>query len=289
MRQETGRYEDTYLRPRRFSFGKNWQSYLKKLDAERVEKARNSLRRLACVRGKNFLDIGCGSGIFSLVAFLEGARRVVSVDVDKHSLACARQLRRRAGNPLSWSVRHGSILDEKFVQILGEHDVVYSWGVLHHTGDMRLAFAHVGRLVKKGGLLCISIYNNNEKYRLEGSSLLWGRLKRWYNHRGALGKGLIYYPYICYLFAGLLLHGRNPVRYVKEFPKKRGMDFFSDVRDWLGGYPYEYASVAEVKGYFVRRGFRLERVNPARSLGCNEFVFRKRRSRDRQKRSAEGD
>jgi 2-polyprenyl-6-hydroxyphenyl methylase/3-demethylubiquinone-9 3-methyltransferase len=153
------------------------------------------------------------------------------------------------------------------------YDIIYSWGVLHHTGEMYHAFENIAMLVKPGGKLVIAIYNKNTTHIFEGTSRMWARVKRCYNSVGKTGKSIIYSLYLGYFFLGLLVTGKNPKRYIAEFPKKRGMDFYADIRDWLGGYPYEYASVEEVTEHFKQRGFRLALVKPARSLGCNEFVF----------------
>lgn len=267
-------YEQHYKKKRAFSFGKNWKTYLATVTEEKIAEAQKSLRELLGLEDlhdKSFLDVGCGSGLFSLAAWRLGAE-VVSVDVDKDSVGCANILRK---NKKRWALQQGSILDRAFVKKIGKHDVVYSWGVLHHTGNMHAAFDNAAVLVKENGLLCIAIYNKNTNYIFEGTSRLWQSLKKYYNHTPKFIKKIMFYFYTSYLWLGLLVHGKNPVAYVRNYKSFRGMDFYADVRDWLGGYPYEYATTDEVANYFTKKGFVLVRQTTARSLGCNEFVFRR--------------
>ena len=57
-----------------FSFGKNWSEFIKKhFSEERVAVSRKHILnflKLNDLRGKYFLDIGCGSGLQSLSAYL---------------------------------------------------------------------------------------------------------------------------------------------------------------------------------------------------------------------------
>lgn len=82
---------------RRFAFGENWRRFLETLSEERVREAGRSLREMLempSLSGLSFLDVGCGSGLFSLAARRLGAR-VRSFDYDPASVACALELRRR--------------------------------------------------------------------------------------------------------------------------------------------------------------------------------------------------
>ena len=171
-----------------FAFGANWQSFVKLVDETRIEGARRSLTETLGVTdlsGRTFLDVGCGSGLFSLAAHQLGAR-VQSFDFDPDSVAAAGELRRQYAPRSDWSVEQGSILDEQYVAGLGYFDVVYSWGVLHHTGDLWRAVNTAAHLVGPGGLLFISIYND------QGSaSRMWRRVKRRYNSSGRVTRGLL--------------------------------------------------------------------------------------------------
>jgi 2-polyprenyl-6-hydroxyphenyl methylase/3-demethylubiquinone-9 3-methyltransferase len=67
----------------------------------------------------------------------------------------------------------------------------------------------------------------------------------------------------------------------RENPRQqlRGMDFFYDVVDWVGGYPYEYASQEDVMNLIKPLGFDCVRHWPHQvPTGCNQFVFRHARS-----------
>ncbi len=274
-----GLYEKTYNNKKHFSFGKNWSKFLGSLDENKIQEAQKSLEEFLGgkdkINQKTFVDIGCGSGLFSLSAYRLGAARVLSVDIDDFSLECAKHLHAKEGNPDVWKILKGSALDKDFIGSLGQYDVVYSWGVLHHTGDMWNAIENTMALVSDNGLFYIALYKKNEKYVLEGTSDLWIRLKQIYNAHGNFVKRSMEVLYSMYYFAGLIAHGINPVSYVKKYSTLRGMDFWTDIRDWLGGYPYEFASVEEVKEFFIRHGFEAVKVSEVRSLGCNEFLFKK--------------
>ncbi|GHV58805.1 hypothetical protein FACS1894103_0950 [Campylobacterota bacterium] len=144
----------------RFAFGKNWERFLSTLEVDQIEDAKRALVKLIGtddLKGKSFLDIGSGSGLHSLAAFLLGAK-VHSFDYDTDSVRCTQALQSRYGND-DWTVEQGSALDSDYLAKLGEFDLVYSWGVLHHTGDMKTALELAGKRVKTGGTLAIAIYN----------------------------------------------------------------------------------------------------------------------------------
>ena len=130
----------------RFGFGENWARYIRQISEANIIAATSDLAALLTLpslTNLTLLDIGSGSGIHSLAAMRLGAT-VTSFDYDEHSVACTRALREQfAGEAAArWNVvGQGSILDETFVASLGYFDVVYSWGVLHHTGAMRRAIA----------------------------------------------------------------------------------------------------------------------------------------------------
>jgi 2-polyprenyl-6-hydroxyphenyl methylase/3-demethylubiquinone-9 3-methyltransferase len=263
----------------RFPFGENWQRFLNALDAERIAEAERSLRsmlELEQLEGRSFLDVGCGSGLFSLAAVRMGARRIHSFDVDPASVACASELGRRfAPDADHWTVGSGSVLDGPFVGGLGEWDVVYSWGVLHHTGDMAAALGNVAGLVAPGGRLFIAIYNDQGL-----RSGIWRRIKRTYN---ALPRSLrtpfavaVMLPREL-LSLGLWTARLRPAGYVRTwtaYKTSRGMSRWHDLIDWVGGYPFEVATPEQIFDFYRRRGFTLTKLITCRGgLGCNQFVF----------------
>lgn len=268
-------------RGERFEFGRNWARFLEGLNEQRVAAAVESLKRplnVDSLEGRTFLDIGCGSGLFSLAARRLGAR-VHSFDYDPFSVACARELRRRLGGgdqSPDWRIEAGSALDPAYVSALGTFDVVYSWGVLHHTGRMWDGLELAGRAVAPGGRLYVALYND------QGSKTArWRRVKRLYNRlpgplRPAFA-ALAVAPDEGKAMLRSLLAGR-PAEYVRTWTRyqaRRGMSKWRDIVDWVGGYPYEAAKADEVFAFFRARGFTLDYLRCGGGLGCNEFVFRR--------------
>jgi 2-polyprenyl-6-hydroxyphenyl methylase/3-demethylubiquinone-9 3-methyltransferase len=262
----------------RFEFGKNWTWFLQTLNDEKINEAVASVRNMLEVdtlAGRSFLDIGSGSGLFSLAARRLGAR-VFSFDYDPNSVSCTAELRRRyfPDDP-QWTVESGSALDSSYLSSLGHFDIVYSWGVLHHTGDMWTALANAATLVASGGKLFIAIYNDQGT-----ASRRWTKVKKFYNDAPRGLRFLAVWPSFWVLYwrrlAKDFLRGR-PFQTIRDYGKQnRGMSFWQDLIDWVGGYPFEVATPAQIFDFYRERGFFLTRLTTCGgSPGCNEFVFEK--------------
>jgi 2-polyprenyl-3-methyl-5-hydroxy-6-metoxy-1,4-benzoquinol methylase len=253
----------------RFEFGKNWSRFLTTLTDAKIVAAEDSLRAMLEVQdlhGKRFLDIGSGSGLFSLAARRLGAS-VHSFDYDPHSVACTRELRRRYfPDDNQWKVEEGSVLDADYVRSLGEFDVVYSWGVLHHTGQMWAALDNARLPVALNGNLFIAIYNDTGS-----QSRRWRWIKKTYNElprflRLPFAIAVSAPGEIKYFIASTLASQRSQ--------RRRGMNRWYDMIDWVGGYPYEVATPEQIFEFYKQRGFYLAKLRCGGvGLGCNEFVL----------------
>lgn len=265
---------------RRFAFGDNWSAFLSVLNEDRINKAQESLGEYlgtTDLSGRRFLDIGCGSGLFSLAARRMGAS-VHSFDFDEASVACAAELKRRYfDGDADWKIERGSATDVEFVMSLGTFDICYSWGVLHHTDQMWRALYNAQLTVRPGGQLYIAIYND------EGVvSAVWETVKRIYCS-GAPGRLLmtaIFYP--LFFLVGLLIDLvklRNPARRFREHIEYRGMSLLHDWKDWLGGLPFERARPHRIIGFYENLGFELAKLTPPDfGFGNNQFVFRRKQA-----------
>ena len=252
----------------RFGFGENWARFLSGLNSTKIDEAVCSLQEklgVNTLQGKTFLYIGSGSGLFSLAAHRLGAR-VRSFDFDPVSVGCTRNLKEIfATNCADWAVTEGSVLDDAFLRDFGCFDFVYSWGVLHHTGNMLQAWENAAACVAPQGTLFIAIYNDQGWV-----SRYWTAVKRLYN-RCNLCK-----PFLILAHAPYLLGFRWLVRTVSRRPLERGMSLWHDMIDWLGGYPFEVARPERVLRFFRDRGFMLtEMTTCGGRMGCNEFVFKR--------------
>ena len=257
-----------------YEFGKNWAQFVKSsYSEERLKISVDhllSFLRVDSLEGRTFIDVGCGSGIHSLAAHRAGAKSIVSLDVDQDSVATTRALWKQEGRPDSWQVMEGSALDAGFLSTLEPADVLYSWGVLHHTGDMWQALRNVTTLMKPGGVFYTALYTTTHK------TPYWLRVKRRYNNAGRWGR---YWMELRFLVRHQILmdlvHRRNTYKFIRNYKKSRGMEFMTNVRDWLGGYPYEDCSPDEFVD-FAYNELQLNLVRITTGEACSEYLLERR-------------
>lgn len=272
-----------------FKFGENWENFLKVLTNERIRIAEESLKTMLgadSLNGLTFLDVGSGSGLFSLCARRLGAS-VVSFDYDRCSVGCTNQLKLRYfPDDSKWKIMQGSVLDKTFLESIGSFDVVYAWGVLHHTGHMWDAMNNVARLVKESGLLFIAIYNDQG---LE--STRWKRIKRIYNQLPTFLRPVYTAAIMAPIEARAIIsfwpvprlnivkNIKSRINFFRGYKKDRGMSYWHNLVDWVGGYPFEVAKPEEISDFYAALGFSLkEKSIIDTGWGNNQFVFRKQKT-----------
>lgn len=260
----------------RFGFGKNWEKFIKNhFSEERVQISKNHILDflgMDNLSGKSFLDVGCGSGIHSYAILKAGASRIVSFDYDSDAVTTTRMLKKHSGDPENWEIMQGSILDTQFISKLSAADIVYAWGVLHHTGDMWKAIDNSSLLVKKGGLLYIALYTARITIP---SDDFWLDKKQQYNQGGWILKRKMELWYIWVFMLKRDIHNlpefleRN-----RNHKKTRGMDLYVDIIDWLGGWPMEFADIEKVKQFCGEKlGLKLVKIKTGDAN--TEYLFQR--------------
>ena len=270
---------DLTQRETHFEFGANWLDYLEEVSERNITEAVRSLERLfpnGELQGRRFLDIGCGSGLSLLAAIKLGAREVVGVDIDENSVEASRRCLSRFATHATWRVSQASVFDLD-PDRHGRYDVVYSWGVLHHTGNLRLALKKAAALVPERGLLAIALYRKSPMCNF------WRREKRFYSRAPGWIQAPMRWLYQAACLTNVVRQGNNPVSFIQDYAKRRGMSWTYDTHDWLGGYPYESTTREETRAQLASLGFQFvrERVPEVTGrglfgVGCNEYVAQRR-------------
>ena len=258
-----------------FEFGENWATFSESISKEKIREAEIGLLNLLSaedIAGRSFLDIGCGSGLHSLAALNLGAASVTAIDIDPDSVATSKHTLAKHSPTGEFRCVTGNVFAPPFDD--GEKfDIVYSWGVLHHTGSMWQAIEKAIELVAPGGKLVIAIYLKTRFCRF------WKAEKRFFTSLPKLLRWPVVWLYSALCFLRILAKGQNPISHIAEYEKKRGMSWYRDLIDWLGGYPYESASSEEVIDFVERQGGQLHNAlgtAPGFGLmgsGCAEYVF----------------
>ena len=266
-----------------FAFGKNWAEFSEKVSEAEIDEAERGLRRLIEekeIAGGSFLDIGCGSGLHSLAALRLGAKRVLAIDIDADSVATTMTMLERHASPQNQQqtcdVEVKSVFDI-LPEKEGRFDVVYSWGVLHHTGDLARALDCAAACVAPDGLFCFALY------RRTWLDCFWRMEKRWYAMAKPEAQARARRGYVA--LHRLLVGRKEHERRVASYHGSRGMDYYHDVHDWMGGWPYESISPEEVERHMRSLGFEAERMFVSKSRliryigilgsGNDEYVYRR--------------
>jgi 2-polyprenyl-3-methyl-5-hydroxy-6-metoxy-1,4-benzoquinol methylase len=252
-----------------FSFGFNWIDYAKnRLNEAIISQHLSDLAQIYNEidnRGA-LLDLGSGSGLSSLCFLRLGFNSVTSVDLDPYSIEAGEATMERFGEPYRgrWNTHQANILDPLFVAAnSNKYDVVYSWGVLHHTGDMWQAIRNAASLVANKGIFHITLYRSGGMYtqhlRMKFAFLMSDRE----------GKKRILFDYLNLI--------EKTVNHSVFLPKDhRGMNHFNDALDWLGGVPYEVADPDVLQSYLFSLGF--QRIHFRENVEGGPFldIYRKR-------------
>jgi len=263
------------MKEHHFEFGNNWKLFLESLTEDRIKEAERTFVNflgLNRLEGKSFLDVGSGSGLFSLVARRLGAR-VYSFDYDGQSVACTQKLKDDFfPNDPNWTIEKGSALDRDYLKSLGPFDIVYSWGVLHHTGNMNQAIRNIAENTNLKGFLYLALYNDQG-----AASIRWKKIKKWYCALPPFLKWIVLYPCALRLWGPTMIKDfltLKPFKTWRDYKKNRGMSPWRNVVDWVGGYPFEVAKPDEIKKKLEAMNFTLVNLKTVgRGHGCNEYLF----------------
>jgi len=266
---------------RRFEFGKNWKDFIERhYNQDLVDVSKRHILgvlKRGDLKGLRVLDIGCGSGLHSMAMFQAGVTALHSFDYDPNSVAATEMLHQKAGSPATWTIQQGSVLDDSFMSSLPTYDLVYSWGVLHHTGEVWKAVDLAAARVVPGGLFYIALYSADVQKNPPPE--FWLQVKQKYVNSGWLVRRWMDWWYVW----RFMMH-RNPtlipvvLKRMRDHSKTRGMNMFTDIRDWLGGWPMEFVWDADAIKFCEQRGFILREILTGEAN--TEFLFERRATAD---------
>lgn len=258
----------------RFEFGRNWREFVEKHYSQEVVDASKTrileFMKRPNLQGLSVIDIGCGSGVHSMAMHQAGAASIHSFDYDPTSVEATRLVHQKAGAPASWTIQQGSVLDESFMRSLPTYDLVYSWGVLHHTGEVWKAIDLAAERVKPGGMFYIALYSAD--VQKDPTPEFWLDVKRRYVSSGWLRRRYMDYWYV-WRFMMQREWSRLPevLKRMRDYRKDRGMNLMTDIRDWLGGWPMEFVWDADAVKFCADRGLTLKEM--ATGKANTEFLF----------------
>ncbi len=214
------------------------------------------------VKCKRVLDGGSGSGMIS-VAFAVMGADVTGVDVTPKCVENGCKNADLFGVQCRFLKRNLLSLD-----LCGEtFDIIYNWGVLHHTQDARKSFTNLAKHLKPGGEMIVAVYL---KTVLSG---FWNFLRIFYQESPQVFKTL-------FLNTGsIFLNGVdyfNNLFFNKERYMMRGTNNKEILNDWFG-VPYRtFHTYEEVFEWFRENGLEYQLVNSAtgRFKSTSNFVVR---------------
>jgi ubiquinone/menaquinone biosynthesis C-methylase UbiE len=130
-----------------------------RLTADRSGKPFSLFVDFDALRGKDVLDVGAGSGIATQMLAEAGAN-VTAVDLTDWAVETTQ--RRLAAFELEGDVRQADAEQLPFED--ASFDLVFSWGVIHHSSDMDRALAELVRVTRPGGQLVLMVYNRRSLF-----------------------------------------------------------------------------------------------------------------------------
>ena len=213
------------------------------------------------VKGKKVLDAGSGSGMVSIAFAVMGAS-VTGVDITSKCIENGRKRAKAFGVECRFVQSDLTMLD-----LHEDFDIIYSWGVLHHTADAKASFFRLVEHLRPGGEIIIAVYLRT------AFSSFWNFSRVFYQSSPGFAKTAFRRS------ASVLLNGYDAVRKAlmkKERYMLRGTSNEELVNDWFGVPHRTFHTYTEVYEWFREKGLDYRLVNPAtgRFKSTSNFVVR---------------